>query len=1151
MSDFRSNRGSYGNRGRAGAYGSNRGDSESRRGPYAYNRGSYRSVGREGRDGGQRNVENGERVDGLATRVEEMLAREHEREWYDQDVGVEESLFVGENQHELSRREERYQREHTRGFLEEGAREARRIQPPPKRRGKTDDHRLWEANRISSATAGESFASVAEDAQAFAYDDEEVYDENRRVVIVKDTLPRFILSLIESQPQLRSALKDLCVNEGPGPSGSDGGFNGGCGLGGDVGPFGGRSDLAVAALRGSQTMKGVRERAERLTRTQRFWELSGSSMGTIVGVDGVAQQIAEKAQAREVRTATATLGSSMARAGPRGGRQSSAEERALIDSSRTQLPIYKCRDELLRLVSENDVLVVVGETGSGKTTQLCHYLLDAGFSLPRFPTARTRPSSRFPPAERSSSHTLSAQTALKSRTGIIDSDEDPFENDPLADDNPRADGNPSGEEDPFADEDPFDGGPFENGDEGHRNDGLRSKDHERHERHERHQRHKRQGGRDRNSCSVMKKEVGGQGKRYQYTMIGCTQPRRIATVSVAARVALEVGCVLGKTVGYSIRFEDCTSESTRVKYMTDAFLLREILSDPDLSKYDIVVMDEAHERSLSTDVLFGLLKSLLKRRRDLRVIITSATMNAEAFATFFGDCPIFKIPGRTHPVRIHHAPTIPHDYVDAAVQRVLAIHCANPYRPKPKLDEREGGVNVEGGEVMKVAETGETRETGDTGDILVFMTGQEDVECTCLLLSERALELQGQIEPLLVLPIYSQLPADLQAKVFERSAYRKVIVATNIAETSLTLEGVRFVVDPGFCKLKVFNPRIGMDALQLCPISRANADQRAGRAGRTAPGVCYRLYTETAYLMDMAEHQVPELLRTNLANVVLLLMSLGVSAPEIRRFGFLNPPSDTAVLHAMKELWLVQALDDDGALTDIGRKMAQMPVDPSLSRMIIQGEALGVLTDTITIVALLSVPSIFQRPKTELEEAEAAREKFMVPDSDHLTLLNVYNQWLAHGGAVAWCKRHFIHYRALVRVRSVRDQLLDIASQFSIPRKKRGEVREIKKEGKDEEGPLGEGHSEECPLDHFELLRKVIASGYVHHAARLKVPGQYVNLRTSVLAHLHPTSALFANGSAPEYVVYNEVILTTKEYMQVVTAVEPAWLATLPGFSMS
>jgi len=776
------------------------------------------------------------------------------------------------------------------------------------------------------------------------------------------------------------------------------------------------SDMARTSREGSDAVRRWRRDRDKSKMRQRFWELGGSRMGDVMGVkkgkdeqeeedaggrlsdaleasaresavqaaikEGVGKEealaageaAAEAYRARKAEEAAAAEEGVAASASSSKGKfdfkaqsrfadsmrsktdsgattgASAFSQSKTIDEQRKFLPVYGVREDLLRCIATNQVVVITGETGSGKTTQLTQYLREAGY------TRRGR--------------------------------------------------------------------------------------------------------------------------------IGCTQPRRVAAMSVAARVAQEVGCSLGAEVGYSIRFEDVTSERTEIKYMTDGVLLRESLRDKDLDVYSCIVMDEAHERSLNTDVLFGVMREVLRRRSDLRLIVTSATLDSKKFKDFFGGAPIFQIPGRTFPVRLEYARSVPEDFIDAAVRKILQIHLTMP-----------------------------------AGDILVFMTGQEDIEATCGIVADRA----GDVEdcpPLLVLPMYSQLPADLQTRIFERAdeGVRKCIVSTNIAETSLTVDGIVYVIDSGFCKLKVYNPKIGMDALQVTPVSQANANQRKGRAGRTQAGVCYRLYSERAYLDQMLVSNIPEIQRTNLSNVVLLLKSLGVES--LLDFAFMDPPPQETILESLYQLWVLRAIDNTGRLTDEGRKMVEFPLEPSLAKMLIVGETLGCTDEVATVVSMLSVPQVFYRPKEREEESDAAREKFFVPESDHLTLLNVYKQWERHGYDAGWCTEHFVHAKALRKAREVREQLADIMRQQRML-------------------------VVSCAEGAWDVVRKALCSAYFVNAAKIKGIGEYVNLLTGIPANLHPSSALFGLGYTPDYVVYNELVLTSKEYMMCVTAVDGEWLAEL------
>ena len=440
--------------------------------------------------------------------------------------------------------------------------------------------------------------------------------------------------------------------------------------------------------------------------------------------------------------------------------------------------------------------------------------------------------------------------------------------------------------------------------------------------------------------------------------VGCTQPRRVAAMSVAARVAEEVGCKLGSEVGYSIRFEDATSEKTRIKYLTDGMLLREFLTEPDLGGYAAIMIDEAHERTLHTDILFGLVKDIARFRPDLKLLISSATLDAQKFADFFDDAPIFNIPGRRYPVDIHYTEQPEANYLHAAITTVFQIHT-----------------------------------TQKDGDILVFLTGQEEIEAAAENLAETCMKLGNSIREMIVCPIYANLPSDLQAKIFEPTpgGARKVVLATNIAETSITIDGVAYVIDPGFVKENIYNPRTGMEQLVVTPCSRASAQQRSGRAGRVGPGKCFRLYTRWAYLNELQDNTTPEIQRSNLGSVVLTLMSLGIN--DLVNFDFLDAPPAETLMRAVEQLYALGAVNDKGELTKIGRQMAEFPTDPMLSKAILGAAKYGCVEEVLSIIAMLGESgSLFYRPKDKRFHADKARQNFTRPGGDHLSLLNIWNE---------------------------------------------------------------------------------------------------------------------------------------------------------------
>lgn len=616
-----------------------------------------------------------------------------------------------------------------------------------------------------------------------------------------------------------------------------------------------------------------------------------------------------------------------------------------IKEQRESLPVYAFRTQLIQAVHDNQIMIVVGETGSGKTTQLTQYFAEAGFA----------------------------------------------------------------------------------------NDGI----------------------------------------------VGCTQPRRVAAMSVAKRVSEEVGCKLGEEVGYNVRFDDCTSPATKIKYLTDGMLQREILMDPDMTRYSIIMLDEAHERTIATDVLFALLKKALKRRADLKVIVTSATLDADKFSAYFNECPIFTIPGRTFPVEILYSREPESDYLDTALVTVMQIHLTEP-----------------------------------KGDILLFLTGQEEIDTSCEILYERMKALGPSVPELLILPVYSQLPSEMQSRIFDPApaGSRKVVIATNIAETSITIDEIYYVVDPGFVKQNAYDPKLGMDSLVVTPISQAQANQRSGRAGRTGPGKCFRLYTEAAFQSEMLPTTIPEIQRRNLSHTILMLKAMGIN--DLLHFDFMDPPPINTMLTALEELYALSALDDEGLLTRLGRKMADFPIEPSLAKVLIAAVDHQCSDEILSIIAMLNLPNVFYRPKEKQSQADQKKSKFHDPHGDHLTLLNVYNSWKYSGYSSPWCFENYIQARSMKRAKDVRDQIVKIMDRYRHP-------------------------VVSCGRD-TQKVRQALCTGFFRNAARKDPQEGYKTLIEGTPVYLHPSSALF--GKQAEWVIYHTLVLTTKEYMHCTTSIEPKWL---------
>jgi ATP-dependent RNA helicase DDX35 len=609
---------------------------------------------------------------------------------------------------------------------------------------------------------------------------------------------------------------------------------------------------------------------------------------------------------------------------------------ANIEKQRQRLPVYKYRTEILYLVENHATTIIVGETGSGKTTQIPQYLKEAGWA---------------------------------------------------------------------------------------------------------------EGGR----------------------VIACTQPRRLAVQAVSARVAEEMGVNLGEEVGYTIRFEDhTTSGVTSVKFLTDGVLIREMMEDPLLTKYSVIMIDEAHERSISTDILLGLLKKIQRRRPELRLIISSATIEAKTMSNFFnsskkrhapeGSTPgpklepaILSVEGRGFSVKIHYVEEPVSDYIRSVVSTILLIN------------ERE-----------------------PPGDVLVFLTGQEDIETAIKLLEEEAHSNQKNSSGLLPLPLYSGLSRSEQELIFTPTprGKRKVILSTNIAETSLTLEGVVYVIDSGFSKQKFYNPISDIESLVVAPISKASARQRSGRAGRVRPGKCYRLYTEDYFLNQMPGEGIPEMQRSNLVSTVIQLKALGID--NILGFDWPAPPSSEAMIRALEVLYSLQILDDDAKLTSpTGFQVAELPLDPMISKMILASSELGCSHEIITIAAVLSVQSVWIIARGVQKEQDEAKLRFAAAEGDHVTFLNVYKGFLESKKPTQWCYKNFLNYQSMKKVVEIRDQLKRIARRLGITLKS-------------------------CDGD-MEAVRKAVTAGFFANACRLEPHsnGVYKTIRGSEEVYIHPSSVLF------------------------------------------
>lgn len=577
-------------------------------------------------------------------------------------------------------------------------------------------------------------------------------------------------------------------------------------------------------------------------------------------------------------------------------------------------------------------------------------------------------------------------------------------------------------------------------------------------------------------------------------LIGHTQPRRIAARSVAMRISQELSSPLGHAVGYKVRFSDRLSENTYIKLMTDGILLAETQGDRFLENYDTIILDEAHERSLNIDFLIGYLRQLLPKRPDLKLIITSATIDPERFSRHFNDAPIVMVSGRTYPVEVR-------------------------YRPLRSDDPEEEDLEMEQAILGAVDELWQTSGPGDT---LIFLSGEREIRETAEALRKHH---PGHTE---ILPLYARLSADEQMRVFQPHQKRRLVLATNVAETSLTVPGIRYVVDPGLARVSRYTPRTKVQRLPIEPISRASADQRKGRCGRVSEGVCVRLYSEEDY-NRRAQFTDPEILRTNLASVILQMKALRLG--DIVEFPFIDPPDTRAVRDGYQTLHEIGAIDEKNDLTPIGRMLAKLPIDPRIGRMVLAARDENVLEDVLIIAAALSVQDPRERPMDKQQAADSAHGQFRDESSDFLSFLKLWhwfgeNQRHLSGSKLRkLCKENYISFIRMREWHDIHVQIKEIVSEMGF---KPGDA------AKTQPNARGGGR--------HDAIHRALLVGLLSNIGVKSETFEYTGARGTKF-NLFPGSALFSRK--PQWVMAAELVETTKLYARTVAPIRPEWVERL------
>ncbi|WP_454255664.1 ATP-dependent RNA helicase HrpA [Pseudomonas sp. Marseille-Q8238] len=628
--------------------------------------------------------------------------------------------------------------------------------------------------------------------------------------------------------------------------------------------------------------------------------------------------------------------------------------------------------------------------------------------------------------------------------------------------------------------------------------------------------------------------------RGQHGLIGHTQPRRLAARSVATRVAEEIGTPLGELVGYQVRFEDQSKDSTLIKLMTDGILLAETQHDRYLEKYDTIIVDEAHERSLNIDFLLGYLKTLLPRRPDLKVIITSATIDLERFSKHFGgaglpDAPIVEVSGRTYPVDTWYRPLAAE--VDEEGESLLDDLTVDQ-AILATLDEIAAHEKAEGKR---------------PGDVLIFLPGEREIRDAAEVLRKANLRFTE------VLPLYARLTPAEQQKIFASMAGRKIVLATNVAETSLTVPGIRYVIDSGTARISRYSYRAKVQRLPIEAISQASANQRKGRCGRVEPGICVRLYSEDDFLGRPAFTD-PEILRTNLAAVILQMLHLRLGS--IEAFPFIEPPDGKAISDGFTLLQELSAVNREGQLTPLGRQLARLPIDPRLGRMVLEAAKLGSLDEILIVASALSVQDPRERPMDRQQAADQAHAQWKDVDSDFAALINLWRgfeekrQELGSNPLRNWCKKNFLNYLRLREWRDSHRQLVLIARELQLSASKTDGSRERPGPAAQRARPTtdtkvnviareqAEASEAAQRAKGYAAVHKAILSGLLSQIGQKTEDGDYLGARQRRF-WIHPSSVI--GRKKPTWVMTAELVETTKLFARQVAKIEPDWIEPLAG----